>query len=182
MEKFLRYIELSNWPPVGGAKDRGIASHRNSHFCVGKTHTVKMLGTSFRLAGPCCATVRRAKNGSARAHCRAEVRVGEENICQTICCPAYLSRPCRPAVSRVKDHTVTSNHSCSICISEIYSGKRSRRSTRLNSPFCAPFVVRRIVPPFPTTVPVLASMKQTPRRMFVVPLHCWLHVVPPSVV
>jgi hypothetical protein len=35
------------------------------------------------------------------------------------------------------------------------------------------FVVRRIVPPPPTAVPVLASVKKTPLRRFVVPLD-WL--------
>ena len=33
-----------------------------------------------------------------------------------------------------------------------------------------PSVVRRIVPPRPTTVPVVASVKQTPERLLVVPL------------
>ena len=35
-----------------------------------------------------------------------------------------------------------------------------------------PFVVLRIVPYSPTTVPLFASVKKTPIKMFVVPLDC----------
>ena len=44
-----------------------------------------------------------------------------------------------------------------------------------------PVVVRRIVPPFPTVVPVLASVKKTPKSAFV-PVVWLTQVVPPSVV
>jgi hypothetical protein len=45
-----------------------------------------------------------------------------------------------------------------------------------------PSVVLKIVPLCPTAVPLFASVKETLRISFVVPLVCGAQVVPPSVV
>jgi hypothetical protein len=45
-----------------------------------------------------------------------------------------------------------------------------------------PFVVRRISPSYPTTMPVMGLVNVTPFRVLVLPLDPITHVVPPSVV
>jgi hypothetical protein len=43
-------------------------------------------------------------------------------------------------------------------------------------------VVRRIVPPEPTAVPILTSVNETPSKLTDAPLICEVQLVPPSVV
>ena len=52
-------------------------------------------------------------------------------------------------------------------------------AAQVEPPAALPFSVRRIVPPLPTTQPVLASVKKTPRSVWVVPEVWTVQVVPP---